>query len=62
MPIEIKELVIRANVDRKVFGGDHTFTEKEKIELKRDILAYCLKNLETKQSIGQKKTLNSINR
>jgi hypothetical protein len=62
MPIEIKELVIRANVDRKVFGNDNPFTEEEKRDFKRDVLAYCLKNLENKQSVGQIKTGNSINR
>jgi hypothetical protein len=62
MPIEIKELVIRANVDRKVFGNESKFTEEEKRDLKREVLAYCLSKLDTKQGVVQTKMGNSIDR
>lgn len=60
MPIEIRELVIRASVDkRKQVGEKVNFSDKDKERLKKEILAYCLQNI---QKPIDKKLNNPINR
>lgn len=60
MPIEIRELVIRASVDkRKQVGEKVEFSDKEKEKLKKEILNYCLRNI---QKPIDKKLNNPINR
>lgn len=60
MPIEIRELVIRATIDKKMSSdkeGTLSFAEKQK--LKKEILAYCINNIQTPIN---KKISNPINR
>lgn len=60
MAIEIKELVIRATIDKKMSSDrDGTLSVVEKQKLKKEILAYCLNHI---QSPINKKTNNPINR
>lgn len=60
MPIEIRELVIKATIDKKISSekeGTLSVTEKQK--LKKEILAYCLGHI---QAPINKKINNPINR
>jgi hypothetical protein len=60
MPIEIRELVIRASIDKKKQVNQKVdFSEKEKEKLKKEILSYCLQNIERPI---EKKINNPINR
>jgi hypothetical protein len=60
MPIEIRELVIRASIDKKKQVNQKVdFNEKEKEKLKKEILSYCLQNIERPI---EKKINNPINR
>ncbi|MFT5832885.1 MAG: hypothetical protein ACI97N_000507 [Cognaticolwellia sp.] len=62
MPIEIKELVIRANIDRQIGQKKTGFSEEDKLELKKEVLAYCLNKLRTKENRDVYNHTNSINR
>ena len=62
MPIEIRELVIRANIDRQIGQKKTGFSEEDKLELKKEVLAYCLNKLRTKENRDVYNHTNSINR
>ena len=60
MPIEIRELVIRATIDKKKSSdGNYVLNQIENEKLKREILAYCIHNI---QKPIDKKLNNLINR
>lgn len=46
MPIEIRELVIRANVDTIVTASQNIMSESDKIRFKQEIMDACLDKVE----------------
>ncbi len=58
MAIEIRELVIRASVERKIVpAGSSSLTDDEKRRLKAEVLAHCLKEL-NRNTISTNNTIN----
>ncbi len=59
MPIEIRELVIRATIDRKKNSSEATiFSESDKKKLKQEVLAFCIQELKKPLTLNTPKIIN----